>query len=119
MTLKLMKPGLGYLRSGLRVIEHKAPEQTVERLRGNTLAALRRRLLARCGGLCECGACPSGYPIKITLKTMEADHHVPLHLGGDNSLANFRALHRDCHKRITAEQASARANRVGTWSDRL
>lgn len=109
MTLRLLKPSLGYQRSGLRLLEHQAPEQVVDRLRGEGLRLMRKRLLARCGALCECEQCQAGYPMKLTWATFEADHILPLHLGGTNSISNFRALHVDCHARVTAEQRSIRA----------
>lgn len=118
MTLKMLKPGLGYLRGGLPLIQHRAPDQVVERLRGSALMGLRKRLLARSGGLCECDVCQAGYPLAINNSTMEADHVVPVSEGGDNSIGNFRALHRDCHARVTAEQAAARHLSGRTWSDK-
>lgn len=108
MGLHMLKPGLGYLKGGLPLIERRAPGQVVARLTGNSLVAIRRRVFARCGGLCECGACPSGYPMKLSMRTMEADHITPLYLGGDNSISNFRGLHVDCHARVTAEQQAER-----------
>jgi 5-methylcytosine-specific restriction endonuclease McrA len=117
MTLHLLKSGMATLRGTMPMLQHRAPEQVVERLRGGALTRLRKRLMARSGGLCECPECRDGYPIKLTLATMEADHIVALHRGGTNAFANYRALHVDCHARITAQQAVERASRTTHWSD--
>lgn len=109
MTLRLLKPTMKSLRTGLPLIERFAPNQHVKRMAGNSIVSIRKRLLARSGALCECDECQAGYPRKLTLATMEADHVVPLYQGGDNSFANFRALHVDCHQRITDSQAAERA----------
>jgi 5-methylcytosine-specific restriction protein A len=117
MTLRLLKPSMTTLRGTMPMLQHRAPEQIVERLRGGALTRLRKRLMARSGGLGECPDCQAGYPIKLTLATMEADHIVALHLGGTNAFANYRALHVDCHARITAQQALHRASNGRVWSD--
>lgn len=39
----------------------------------------------------------------------EVDHILPKHLGGTHDLDNLRTLCVPCHKRVTAEQAAARA----------
>jgi len=119
MTLHLLKSGMATLRGTMPMLQHRAPEQIVERMRGSALQALRKRLMARSGGLCECPDCRHGYPIKLTLATMEADHIVALHRGGTNAFANYRALHVDCHARITAQQAVERASRGRVSSDQV
>ena len=119
MTLRLLKSTMPGLRHAMPMLQHRAPEQIVERLRGGALVRLRQRLMARSGGLCECPECQAGYPLKLTLATMEADHIVALHLGGTNAFANYRALHVECHARITAQQAMERAGRTRSWSHEL
>lgn len=111
MSLRMLRPTLAYQRAGLGLIEQRAAEQVVARVTGSSLKAIRKRLFARSGGLCECPECQAGYPLKLTLQTMEADHIVPLELGGTNAFSNFRALHRDHHARLTAQQAAERAIR--------
>jgi 5-methylcytosine-specific restriction endonuclease McrA len=111
MTLRLLKPTMSTLRGTMPMLQHRAPQQVVGRLSGGARETIRRKLLARSGGLCECPDCQAGYPIKLTLATMHADHIVPLELGGGNEMANHRALHIDCHARITAQQALDRAHR--------
>jgi len=119
MSLRLLKPTMPGLRSSLPMLQHQAPAQIVERLRGKGLLLMRKRLLARSGSLCECPDCKAGYPLKLTWATMEADHVVPLYQGGDNSITNFRALHTTCHARITAQQAEERRLTGRVWSDDL
>lgn len=113
--MKLLKSSLAGLSSSLPLIKHMAPTQVVERLRGSGLQALKKRVLARCGSLCECPACQAGYPIKLTWATCELDHMVPLYQGGTNAIANMRALHVDCHRRITDQQAAERATLRRSW----
>jgi hypothetical protein len=108
MTLRMLRPGLGNLRSPLKYIEHRAPEQVVARLTGGSLKAIRKRVYARSGQLCECPDCRSGYPLSLTWTTFECDHIVPLYQGGTNAFSNFRALHKACHARITAQQQAER-----------
>lgn len=117
--MKLLKPTLGYLRTGLPVLQH-APLQLVKRVTGDSARALKRRALARQGYLCTCEECTaSGLPMALTWDNSELDHHLPLHLGGDNSIDNLRALHVQCHRRVTAQQAKERAASRSTWSDVL
>ncbi|KWT73968.1 MULTISPECIES: HNH endonuclease signature motif containing protein [unclassified Variovorax] len=84
------------------------PAQVEQRIRGKALQYLRRRVLERDGYLCQCPLCQAGQPLKLTSATAEVDHIVPLYQGGTNQMTNLRALHIDCHARITAEQAQAR-----------
>lgn len=118
--MKTLKPSLAYLKTGLPLLKHK-PQQVVERVRGDSAKALKKRCLARAGWLCECEECraPGALPLKLTWATCEMDHRVPLFEGGDNSIGNLRALHIDCHKRITAAQAQERALLQRVWSDEL
>lgn len=118
--MKLLRSNLQGLPRVLPMLKHDAPDQVVARPNGSTLAAIRRRVLARSGQRCECDECSaSGYPLALTWDTFEADHITPLYLGGTNALSNFRALHIDCHARITAAQAAARAQAQRTWTDRV
>lgn len=116
--MKLLKPGLPMLRSGMAMLKHTdAHGAPVERLRGSSLDAVRKRLLARSGSLCECPMCAAGYPLKLTWKTSEVDHIVPLFDGGTNAFSNLRILHKDCHKAITLGQQEAMRGR--TWADKV
>jgi 5-methylcytosine-specific restriction protein A len=45
------------------------------------------------------------------LPQWEADHIVPLVMGGTNDLENYRTLCIPCHRRVTAELARARSRR--------
>jgi 5-methylcytosine-specific restriction endonuclease McrA len=115
MTLRLMKPGMAPLRNSLALLDRKASQQVVERIRGANLQRLRARVIARAGWHCECERCRAGLPMRLTATTWELDHILPLYQGGTNAVDNLRALHVDCHKRVTAQQAAERArssNRV-------
>lgn len=116
MTLRLLKPTLNYLRSALPSVPRHAPAQVVERLRGSALIAMRHRVLARSGGLCECPECIGGFAKPITWDTFELDHVVRIADGGTNALTNLRAVHWQCHARITARQ-NAEVAMYGTVLD--
>jgi hypothetical protein len=117
MALRMLKPSTPYLRGGLPLLQHAAPGQVVKRVDGDSMRALKKRALARSGWYCECDLCQAGYAMKLTWKTCELDHHIPLYQGGTNAIANMRALHVACHKRITAQQAAERAATGYVWSD--
>lgn len=107
MTLHYRKPTLRMVRSPLATPTHAPKDDDVPRiprLRGRALQAMRVRVLARAGGLCECPECRLGYPKAITLDTFELDHVVRVSDGGDNSIGNLRAVHWRCHARLTAKQ---------------
>ncbi len=106
--MKMLKPSLAYQRNSIPPIQHRAAEQVVDRLTGGSLKAIRKRLFSRSGQLCECPDCMAGAPVKLTMATMEVDHIVPVYLGGTHAWDNMRAVHVDCHKRITAEQLAER-----------
>ncbi|TZG28583.1 HNH endonuclease [Sphingomonas montanisoli] len=70
-----------------------------ERIRGSAGVKLRKRRLARTGGLCErCEAAG-----RVTLAT-RVDHIQPLALGGEDVDENTRNLCEPCHLEVTAEQ---------------
>jgi hypothetical protein len=107
MTLHLRRPSLPMLRASLAVAApaHDHEQQPLtERLRGGALRAMRRRVLARSGGLCECPTCRAALPRPITWATFHLDHVVRVNDGGSNAMDNLRAVHVDCHARITAMQ---------------
>jgi 5-methylcytosine-specific restriction endonuclease McrA len=63
----------------------------------------RRAVLARDHAVCAlCGT---------TGKSWEADHVVPLVLGGSHDLSNYRTLCLGCHKAETAKLARTRSRR--------
>ena len=117
--MKLLRSTLPLLRTGLPLLKHAAPDAVVERVRGKANQLMRRRVFVRDGWLCQCPECQAGWPMSVTMETGEADHVVPLYLGGTNDVSNFRTLHVDCHKRITAQQAAERAARHHLWTDGL
>ena len=57
------------------------------------------------------------HALALTWETFEVDHVIPIHLGGTHAIANLRALHVDCHKRITAQQMKAKAESGDMWTD--
>ena len=106
MPLRLLKPSLDFARSSLPVLQHEAhEEERTPRLRGKGLQLMRRRLLARSGGRCECPDCMDGWRKAITWETFEVDHIERVADGGSNSITNLRAVHVDCHARLTARQS--------------
>lgn len=63
--------------------------------------AIKRAVARRSRGLCECARCrQSGTP----LPAHDFDHAIPLWEGGDNALANWQHLNRECHKRKSAAE---------------
>lgn len=88
-----------------------APSRTVatvsatERIRGNSWEAIRRRILARDKGLCQCQECKHLQRIRMA---HEVDHVVPLDQGGSNGDANLQAINRECHALKTAAEAKGR-----------
>ena len=88
-----------------------APSRTVqsvsatERIRGNSWEAIRRRILARDRGVCQCEECKRLGRVRLA---HEVDHVVPLDQGGSNGDANLQAINWDCHKAKTEAEAKAR-----------
>ena len=77
----------------------------MKRTAGGRWRAIRRRVLNRDGWRCTaCGAAGR----------MEVDHVQPLNRGGDDDLANLRALCRTCHikRHSPAEHPERRAWRA-------
>lgn len=57
---------------------------------------LRRDILFRAGGRCECER-----GCELLLEGVEFHHLVPVEYGGENTSANIRAVTPECHKRLT------------------
>jgi 5-methylcytosine-specific restriction protein A len=77
--------------------------RTSKQSRGYGQDWLKARLLVlqRDCYLCQCPRCKG---IRIT-PAQEVDHIVPLAQGGERlALDNLRAISRECHRRVTAEQ---------------
>jgi 5-methylcytosine-specific restriction protein A len=77
-----------------------------ERGYGSAWVKLRRQIMERDCGLCQCDQCKGG-AIKVTL-AQEVDHITPKAQGGTDDPTNLRAVSTECHKRITAEQMGKR-----------
>jgi hypothetical protein len=80
-----------------------------ERLHGNQWRAIRKRVIARDGGLCQ--ACRRAL-------IAEVDHIIPLERGGDNSLSNLQGLCIPCHQIKTATEGSGNASMTPQWMPR-
>lgn len=118
--LTMVRPQVTVLRPSITMIARHAPEQVAQRLRGAALQAMRKRIGNRDGWLCQCPECQaSGQPLQINLATLQVDHCIPLYAGGTNDPSNLRALHTNCHARITAAQAAERSARRAAEVDRL
>jgi 5-methylcytosine-specific restriction enzyme A len=77
-----------------------------ERGYGSAWVTLRRTILKRDYGLCQCDMCKGG--ALRTMLAQEVDHITPKAKGGTDDPANLRAVSSECHKRITAEQQGRR-----------
>ena len=66
---------------------------------------IRRRILLRDKGLCQCVQCRDAG--RTTLAT-EVDHIVPLWQGGSDDESNLQAINHECHKRKSAIEAAQR-----------
>jgi len=82
-----------------------ATVSATERIRGNSWQAIRRRILARDRGVCQCSDCKRTGAVKLA---HEVDHVVPLDQGGSNGDGNLQAINRDCHALKTAAEAKGR-----------
>ena len=83
--------------------------------RGADFRSITRRRGLNRSAICTCLPCTMRRQA-ADLSSWHADHIVPLHKGGANDIANLRTLCCACHKRVTAEQARARA-RLRSLSD--
>lgn len=70
---------------------------------------IRKRVMDRDCGLCQCDQCQGG-KLKITVAT-EVDHITPKAQGGTDAESNLRAVSHECHVRITAEQQGRKLKR--------
>lgn len=73
-----------------------------ERGYGSAWDKLRVAILKRDSYLCHCPRCLGG-ELRIR-PAHEVDHITPRAQGGSDSPENLRAVNRECHKRLTAEQ---------------
>lgn len=104
-----MKPCLvcGVPSPSPRCPQHKVADQRPSRARrpatGSQKARLRRATLARDSWTCRgCGV------VDRSGRSLQADHIIPLSLGGTNDLENMQALCVSCHsQKSKAEQAEA------------
>ncbi len=67
---------------------------------GRPWRRLRDKVMARDGWLCI----PCRKSGRMT-PASEVDHIIPVAKGGDDAMKNLRAICRDCHDRITQDQA--------------
>lgn len=73
-----------------------------ERGYGASWDRLRKLVMQRDRGLCQCDQCQGG-KLKL-MAAHEVDHRIPKAQGGTDDMSNLRAVNRECHKRITIEQ---------------
>lgn len=73
-----------------------------ERGYGTHWDKLRKVILRRDNGICQCPECMGGKK-RLRIAT-EVDHIKPKAEGGTDDESNLRAVNSDCHKRITALQ---------------
>lgn len=84
-----------------------APATTAtERITGSSLQVIRRRILSRDCGVCQCAECKQQGRV---LPATEVDHIIPLWAGGLESDDNRMSMSTDCHARKTAREAAMRA----------
>lgn len=69
---------------------------------GTSWDKLRKYILYRDNGLCQCPDCMGGQK-RVTLAN-EVDHITPKAQGGTDDESNLRAVNSDCHKKLTALQ---------------
>ncbi len=69
---------------------------------GSGWVKLRKIVMQRALGLCQCDQCEGG-KLRVMAAT-DCDHILPKAQGGTDALSNLRALARECHQRVTLEQ---------------
>lgn len=77
-----------------------------DRIRGNSLQVIRRRILARDCGVCQCDRCKASGEVRLATIV---DHKVPLWAGGAESDDNRQAINAECHDLKSADEARMRA----------
>jgi 5-methylcytosine-specific restriction protein A len=92
----------------------RAPSLTTatQRITGYTLQQIRKRVLTRAQGMCECLECRR--PGAVPLPAEVVDHVIPLWEGGvedRHNDDNRQALSIPCHEKKSAEEAKRRAGR--------
>lgn len=53
--------------------------------------------------------CACGCGEKLKKGEIDFDHHLPLHLGGKDTVDNLRAVRKECHKEKTTKESKVRA----------
>lgn len=77
-----------------------------DRIRGNSLQAIRRRIFDRDCGLCVCVRCRESGAVKLA---SIVDHRVPLWAGGTETDGNRQSMAAACHDLKSADEARMRA----------
>ena len=99
--LSMLKPRVRTLAPALT-----AQRSGDERIRGNSLQAIRRRIFTRDCGLCVCVRCRESGAVKVA---HVVDHITPLWAGGQEHDGNRASMNDDCHAMKTADEARMRA----------
>lgn len=83
----------------------RCPEHRLSRGGGRERERNRLQAFARDAYTCQdCSA-------SLSYETAEADHIVPVALGGSNDVGNLRTLCHDCHTKRTTSQRPSRSGR--------
>ena len=99
--LKTIKPRLQAVAPRLQA--HRSGD---ERIRGTTLQAIRRRILSRDAGLCQCARCKREGAVRFATIV---DHAIPLWAGGREDDSNRQSISVECHDLKSAHEAMCRA----------
>ena len=82
-----------------------AETQRLSSKSGGAWAAIRKRILTRDCGICQCAECKRLGRLR---PAQEVDHRIPLWEGGTDDEANLQSINRECHVLKTAEEAKRR-----------
>ena len=97
------------LRPRVQTLGQSGPRTAVagdQRIRGNSLQAIRRRIFTRDCGLCVCAQCKASGAVKLA---QVVDHRVPLWAGGTETDGNRQSMSEECHALKTDDEARMRA----------
>lgn len=71
---------------------------------GTAWDKLRKRILTRDCGVCQCDDCKKAGRVRIAT---EVDHRIPKSKGGTDDEDNLQAINAECHKAKTAKDNGA------------
>lgn len=99
------------LRPQLRALGPALATHTtaVQRITGSGLQAIRRRILARDYGMCQCPTCKRLARVR---PAHIVDHIKPLWAGGTETDGNRQSMNNACHALKSAHEAACRARGI-------